>query len=114
MGLGDFFSGFGKAIKGAWNNVTSFVSSAAGKIVSGGKELLDTAKGAAITVYNDAKSLVKGIGGTVTYAIDKGTGVAQNAFNTLGSTISSVGSSLSTPLAIGALGLGAFFLLKKT
>lgn len=65
------------------------------------------------TVYNDAKDAVKGINEDLKSGASALQQTANRAVDVTGATVQGISSNLSMPLAIGAVGLGAFFLLKK-
>ena len=93
-----FTDTIGGGIKDAWNWVSGGVSS----VVS--------------TVHDDATNLVKGIGSLIEKTEDNVTGVVTETVKDtkdLGVSLGADLSSMSVPLAVGAVAIAAIFLLKK-
>ena len=72
------------------------------------------------SVGRDIEHAATGVAHIVTHVVDKTASVVESLGGDVvkvahegSTTVSSVGSSLSMPLTIGALGLAAFFLLKQ-
>ena len=95
MTFGSWFRAVGQSIAHAAVGVYHAAGTAVDKIGGAGKYVFDHTVSLVTTVSHDASSTI----GTV----------AKEA----GSAISSVGSSLAMPLAIGAAALGAMFILKQ-
>ena len=95
MTIGSWFRAVGQSIAHAAVGVYHAAGTAVDKVAGAGKYVFDHTVSLVTTVSHDASSTI----GTV----------AKEA----GSAISSVGSSLAMPLAIGAAALGAMFLLKQ-
>ena len=95
MTFGSFFRSIGQSIAHAAVGVYHAAGTAVDKVAGAGKYVFDHTVSLVTTVSHDASSTI----GTV----------AKEA----GSAISSVGSSLAMPLAIGAAALGAMFILKQ-
>ena len=95
MTFGSFFRSIGQGISHLAIGVYHAAGVAVDKVAGAGKYVFDHTVSLVTTVSHDASSTI----GTV----------AKEA----GSAISSVGSSLAMPLAIGAAALGAMFLLKQ-
>ena len=92
--------------KGVFSKAWTWVEDKAKAVWDWGSSVVDRVEdkvdNVAKALNDDFKGVVQTIGNTANRAID-----------VTGGTISNVSSNLSMPLALGAVGLGAFLLLKK-
>ena len=113
-----------ESIKGFFGKVGSFLYSAPGKIYDFASNAVSgvwgTAKTIVQTVHQDAKDYVGGVKGITEKALGSAEKVIVHSEDKISDTISNVGKtvegiagSLSTPLVMGALAIGAFMFLKK-
>ena len=108
---------FTSTVPSFFHSAYDTVSQGVHKVVDGAKYLIGLPPSIVTTIYTDTKSVVKGVGDTVTHIIDKSSdtvksvidgakGVITNGQNVIGGTVSNVGQSLSMPLVLlGAGGL---------
>ena len=95
MTFGSFFRSIGQSISHAAVGIYHAASEAVNKIAGAGKYVFDTSVNLVKVVSHDAVTTIGS--------------VAHEA----GGAVKSVGSSLALPLAIGAAGIAAMFLLKQ-
>jgi phage-related protein len=93
-------------VAGVVNSGIDFVSNS---IVSPVKE---TVTNVVNTLYNDSKAYVSGVKDVADTLIKEVGTLGANVVDTAGETVSNLGSSLSMPLVMGALAVGAFVLMK--
>jgi len=113
MGFGDFFGGIGKAIKSSFGKIGSVFNAGFNDVKKIGHEVFNLGKNFVNGAVQETNHLIDGIENTVKFAIDKGTGVANNAINVTGSSLVGVSSNLALPLAAVGGVLAFVFLTKK-
>jgi hypothetical protein len=104
--VGGWFENGWKEFKTGLNEIGKAAANAAGVT-------FNTVKSAVSTIHDDGVKLVTGVGNFVGNTVKGGQETVNRLVAKAGDTVSSVGSSLSLPLAIVAGIVGFVFLTKK-
>lgn len=109
----DSWNSVKQTVGNSWNTVKTAISSTTQGILSGTTTLYNDGKSAITALHSDAIGFIKEGAATVRKEWDTIENLGTNFINKGGDTLSSIASSFSLPLTIGAIGLGAFFLFSK-
>lgn len=112
MGLGDFFNGLGNSFKQGISKIGGVFNGGFNEVKKFGQSAYKVASNIVGGAIQETNHLIDGVENTIKFAIDRGTGVANNAIHTAGTSLVGVSSNLSLPLLLLGAAVGGVFLLK--